>query len=239
MSRTDFSHGTFFEGCVTVATQEEAKQLEENFTKTGVLTLHEATNRYLSRKVASETSTLQFLNPDASQNFRCASYLAGSHCFGQGFTTKDKNNYTYYYWLEISVKPETHAVNALRDAAKARAKPKCLRLCSLAMEIATENEQQDDVELVALLHGQGDLEVPADCSHHVAELRARYGDVVHDAEAVAALDASNVLTVLAACPTVRDAMPYLARALNVRGRTMQGQLLLSRRIRQVQSFLAA
>ena len=97
----DYSNGTFLEGHVDVASQEEASAIVDRFLTTGEITLHEATDRYLSRKVAETLTSLKFLDQDRSKNFNRAEYTRSSHPFGNGFVHNERG-YHYYYWLTVS-----------------------------------------------------------------------------------------------------------------------------------------
>jgi hypothetical protein len=99
----DYSHGTFFEGALTVSTPEEVQEVVARFKDTGVLELQPCIDKYMSQKVASATTKLEFLNPDASKNFDGHLFQRGTHLFGDGFIYYDsKYHYRYYYWLEVS-----------------------------------------------------------------------------------------------------------------------------------------
>ena len=101
ISKHDYSHGVFFEGCVNVVTKEEMDEIVNNFVNTGNFTMFEASDKYMSRQVGDKMSHIDFLNSDIAKNYGKTVYNQCNHCFGKGFTCMDKFKYKYFYWLEV------------------------------------------------------------------------------------------------------------------------------------------
>ncbi len=96
----DYSHGTFFDGCAFASSLEEIKRL---FLDEGIIeSFFEATKKYVSNEISTNSKRIEFLNKRALLNFEPnIVFKRGKHAFGDGFFFKSESRYTYFYWLNI------------------------------------------------------------------------------------------------------------------------------------------
>lgn len=105
----DYSHGTFFDGVCYAESYEEACDIVNKFLERGEVELYEATERYISDRVADAKTSLRFADEDCKLNFWGKCYERSKHVFGDGYVSYDakpaSSFYTHrpknYHWLKI------------------------------------------------------------------------------------------------------------------------------------------